>query len=77
MRLCSEEDWEGLREDVAIAQKAKKDGGNIIVEIILDTDVSSLPLWSLLFSLICPIVSPFVAPYIGQTKGYKAQINCC
>ena len=44
MRLRSKEDWEGLREDVTIAQKAKKDGGNIIVEIILDTDVSSLPL---------------------------------
>ena len=44
MRLRSKENWEGLREDVAIAQKTKKDGGNVIIEIILDIDVSSLPL---------------------------------
>jgi hypothetical protein len=39
MRLRSEEDWEGLKEEVASAQGTKKMGANITVEIILDMNV--------------------------------------
>jgi hypothetical protein len=39
MRLRCDDDWDGLKEEVAMAQGAKKLGGNVTVEVILENNV--------------------------------------
>jgi hypothetical protein len=39
LKLGTEEDWEGLKEDIAVAQNKKKDGVRVGVQVIVDKDV--------------------------------------